>query len=111
VRRFGNIKIFRGFSERDRFDRGQAMGVSFELPQDIESELRSNGVDLDREATEVYFREQYRQAKISHRQLQAALGLSVHETEQLVKQRGLGQDLDDEAFGARRDLLGKARPQ
>jgi hypothetical protein len=55
--------------------------------------------------------EQYRQAKITHRQLQEALDLSFEETEHLLKQRGLGQDLDIEEFEAGRDLLRKAGPR
>jgi predicted HTH domain antitoxin len=87
------------------------MNISFEIPQDIEQQLRTDGVDPNREAKEVYLMEQYRQAKITHRQLQEALGLSFHVTEHLLKQRGLGQDLDIEEFEAGRDILRKARPR
>jgi Uncharacterised protein family (UPF0175) len=87
------------------------MNISFEIPHDIEQQLRTDGVDLNREAKELYLMEQYRQAKITHRQLQGALELSFDETEHLLKQRGLGQDLDIEEFEAGRDLLRKARPR
>lgn len=87
------------------------MSISFEIPHDIEQQLRTEGVDLAREAKEVYLMEQFRRAKITHRQLEEALGLSFAEAEQLLKQRGLGQDLDDESFEAARDSLRKARPQ
>jgi hypothetical protein len=87
------------------------MNISFELPQDIEQQLLKGGVDPNREAKEVYLMEQFRQAKITHRQLQDALDLSFHETEQLLKQRGLGQDLDTQEFDAGRNLLSKARPR
>jgi hypothetical protein len=87
------------------------MTVSFEIPQDIEQQLRTEGVDLNREAKEVYLMEQYRQAKITHRQLQEALGLSFPETEHLLKQRGLGQDLDMEEFEMGRDVLREVRPR
>ena len=36
------------------------MSVNFELPQEIESELRTNGVDPNREARELYLLELYR---------------------------------------------------
>jgi predicted HTH domain antitoxin len=85
------------------------MNISFEIPQDIEQQLLTEGVDPNREAKELYLMEQYRQAKITHRQLQEALDLSFHETEHLLKQRGLGQDLDIEEFEAGRDSLRKAR--
>ena len=55
--------------------------------------------------------EQYRQAKLSHRQLQEALGLSFQEMEELLKRRGLGQDMDIEEFEAGKDFLRKARPR
>jgi len=49
--------------------------------------------------------EQYREAKITHRQLEEALDLSPHETGQLLNQRGMGQDLDFEEFQAGREFL------
>jgi Uncharacterised protein family (UPF0175) len=87
------------------------MNISFEIPQDIEQQLCTDGVDPSRQAKEVYLMEQYRQAKITHRQLEEALDLSFDETEHVLKQRGLGQDLDIEEFEAGRDLLRKARPR
>jgi len=87
------------------------MTIRFEIPQEIEQQIRTDGVDLDRDAKEVYLMEQYRQAKITHRQLEEALDLSFHETERLLKQRGMGQDLDIEEFEAGREFLRKARTQ
>ena len=85
------------------------MTISFDIPQEIEQQIRTDGVDLDRDAKEVYLMEQYRQARITHRQLEEALGLSFHEAEQLLKRREMGQDLDIEEFEAGRELLRKAR--
>jgi hypothetical protein len=86
------------------------MTISFEIPQEIEQQIRTDGVDLDRDAAkEVHLMEQYRQAKITHRQLEEALDFSFHETERLLKQRGMGQDLDIEEFEAGREFLRKAR--
>jgi uncharacterized protein UPF0175 len=87
------------------------MNISFEIPQDIERQIRTGGEDLNREAKEVYLMEQFRQAKLSHRQLEDALGLSFQETEELLKLRGLGQDIDASEFEASRERLRKARPQ
>jgi hypothetical protein len=84
------------------------MTIAFEIPGDIERQIRADGADLNRDAKEVYLMEQYRRARITHRQLEDALELSFHETEQLLKQRGLGQDLDIEEFEATRQLLRKA---
>ena len=85
------------------------MTIAFEIPRDIEQQIGTDGADLNRDAKEVYLMEQYRQARITHRQLEDALELSFHETEQLLKQRGLGQDLDIEEFEAGRDVLRGAR--
>jgi hypothetical protein len=87
------------------------MTISFEIPQEIEQQIRTDGGDLDRDAKEVYLMEQYRQAKITHRQLEEALDLSFHEVEQLLKQRDMGQDLDIEEFEAGREFLRKGRPR
>jgi hypothetical protein len=81
------------------------MTISFEIPPSIEEQLRTEGADLNREAKEVYLMEQYRQARISHAQLREALDLSFHETEQLLRRYGVGQDLDVEEFEAGRALL------
>ena len=87
------------------------MNISFEIPPDIEQQLRTDGVDPSRQAKEVYLMEQYRQARITHRQLEETLSLSFHETERLLKQRGMGQALDIEEFEAARGMLRKARPR
>jgi hypothetical protein len=91
--------------------REKAMSISFEIPLEIEQRIRANGLDLDRDAKEVYLMELYRQAKITHRQLEEALALSFHETAQLVKRRDMGQDLDIKEYEAGRELLRKARSQ
>lgn len=87
------------------------MNISFEIPKDIEQQIRTGDEDLSREAKEVYLMEQFRRAKLSHRQLQDALGLSFQETEELLKRRGLGQDIDADAFDVGRERLRKARPR
>jgi predicted HTH domain antitoxin len=87
------------------------MTIRFEISLEIEQQIRTSGVDLDRDAKEVYLMEQYRQAKISHRQLEAALALSFNETEQLLRQRGMGQDLDVDDFEVGREILRSARSQ
>lgn len=86
------------------------MNISFEIPHDIEQQIRTDGGDLNRDAKEIYLMEQFRQAKLSHRQLEDALGLSFFETEELLKQRGLGQDIDPDEFEASRERTRKARP-
>jgi sensor domain CHASE-containing protein len=87
------------------------MTIRFDIPREIEQQIRTDGVDLDRDAKEVYLMEQYRQAKITHRQLEEALALSFHEVEQLLKRREMGQDLEIEEFEAGRERLRKGRPR
>ena len=87
------------------------MTIAFEIPLDIEQQIRTSGADPNRDAKEVYLMEQYRHAKITHRQLEEALNLSFHETELLLKRRGLGQDLDIEEIKAGRELFKAARLQ
>ena len=87
------------------------MNVNFDIPQEIEQQLRSEGVDPNREAREAYLVELYRQDRISHAQLRKALDVSFHEAERLIKQHRAGHDIDTEEFEAGRDLLKKARPQ
>ncbi len=87
------------------------MTISFEIPQDIEEQIRTNGTDLDREARETYVVELYRQDRISHAQLRDALGVSFHEAEKLIKEHGAGHHIPIAEFGSGRELLRKARPQ
>ncbi len=61
------------------------MTISFEIPQEIEQQIRANGADLDREARETYLVELYRQDRITHYQLSAALGLGRFETDGVLK--------------------------
>jgi hypothetical protein len=91
--------------------REKVMTIRFEIPRELEQQIRTDGIDPDRDAKEVYLMEQYRQAKMTHRQLEEALDLSFHEAEQLLKRREMGQDLDVEEFEAGREFLRKARPR
>jgi hypothetical protein len=57
------------------------MTIAVEISHEIEQQIRADGADLNRDAKEVYLMEQYRQARITHRQLEEALDLSFQETE------------------------------
>ncbi len=85
------------------------MVISFELPHDIEQQVRTNGADLDREARELYLVELYRQDRISHAQLRDALGVSFHEAEKLIKVHGAGHDFTVGEFEEQRAFLRGAR--
>jgi hypothetical protein len=83
--------------------------IRFELPQDIEQQIRTNGADLDREARELYLLELYRQDRISHAQLRGALGVSFHEAERLIRDHGAGRDFPLDEFERQRAFLEGAR--
>jgi hypothetical protein len=69
------------------------MSVSFELPADVERSLRQEFVNLDQTAKEAALIELYRQAKLSQHELSLALGISRLETEALLKQHQVTEDL------------------
>jgi predicted HTH domain antitoxin len=87
------------------------MTISFELPQDIEQELRTNGLDLNQEAKEACLVELYRQERISHRQLAEALGLSRYETDGVLKRHKAWLELTPEELAAQAALLHDVRPE
>jgi hypothetical protein len=85
------------------------MAISFELPPNIEEQVRTNGADINREAKVAYLLDLYRQDRISHAQLREALDISFHEAETLIKEHGAGHDISVEEFEAERELLRKDR--
>ncbi|OJW16334.1 MAG: hypothetical protein BGO49_18445 [Planctomycetales bacterium 71-10] len=87
------------------------MSISFDVPSDLERELRAAGVDLDREAKEGFFVGLYRRGRITHDDLSGALGLGFEQTQQLLKDHGVGDDYTLEEFEAERAFLrGLKRP-
>ena len=69
------------------------MAVSFQLPTDLEHELRSDLRDLDAEAKEALLVSLYRQGKLSHLALSQALGLDRFETEDVLRKHNVTEDL------------------
>ena len=69
------------------------MAVSFQLPTDLEHELRSRLRDLDAEAKEALLVALYRQRKLSHLALSKALGLDRFETEDVLRKHKVTEDL------------------
>lgn len=69
------------------------MAVSFELPSEIERNLRQTLGNLDEAAKEAALVGLYRQQKLTQRELAQALGLSRLETESLLKKHGVTEDL------------------
>jgi len=81
------------------------VSVTIEVPGDLEHELRAAGVDLDREARESFFVGLYRRGRITHDDLSDALGLGFDQTQQLLKDHGVGDDYALEEFEAERAFL------
>ena len=69
------------------------MAVSFQLPTDLEHELRRALRDLDAEAKEALLVSLYRQRKLSHVALSKVLGLDRFETEDVLRRHNVTEDL------------------
>jgi len=86
------------------------MTIRFEIPQDIEQQLRSSGIDPDREAKEAYLVDLYRQERLTHHQLAEALGLSRYETDGVLKRHGVELELTPEMFRSQVATLRSGSP-
>ena len=87
------------------------MNISFEIPPDIEQELRTNGADLNGEAREAYLVELYRQHRISQHQLAEALELTRVEADGVLKRHEVWLELTPEELAAEAASLREARPE
>jgi predicted HTH domain antitoxin len=86
--------------------------VSFQLPDNVEQQLRRELGDLDAAAKEAALVELYRQGQLSHGKLAQCLGISRYETDAMLKRHNVTEDLltreefDQQVSGLRR-LLGQ----
>jgi predicted HTH domain antitoxin len=88
------------------------MAVSFELPTDLEHQLRGGLRDLDAEAKEALLVSLYRQRRLSHAALARALGLDRFETEDVLRKHNVTEDLGTvEDYLADAATLAKVRTQ
>lgn len=69
------------------------MAVTFQLPFDLEQNLRGDVLDLDAAAKEALLVSLYRQGKLSHHALSQAIGLDRFETEDVLQRHGVTEDL------------------
>jgi hypothetical protein len=83
------------------------MNISFEIPTEIGERERIDQADLSRDAKEAYLVGLYRRERITHDELGEALGLGFHQTEELIKKHGAGDDFTLAEFEAERALLRK----
>lgn len=81
------------------------MAISFDLPPDIEKQLRTDGVDLALVAKEAFLVDQYRRDRITHHQLAEALGLSRLEAEALLKRHRVSSSVSAEEMRAQAAAL------
>lgn len=80
-------------SVRGRYNDGQAMAVSFQLPTDLEHTLRRETDDLDAEAKEALLVSLYKREKLTHHQLGEALGVSRFAVDAVLKRHGVFHDM------------------
>jgi predicted HTH domain antitoxin len=84
--------------------------VSFQLPDNIEQQLRRELGDLDAAAKEAALVELYRQGQLSHGKLAESLGISRYETDAVLKRHNVTEDLvtreelDEQVSGLRKSL-------
>lgn len=84
------------------------MAVTFELPDTIEKQLRSEWADFDAVAKESALVELYRQAKLTRHQLAIALGLDRFAADELLHRHHVTEDLiSAEALGLQLAALRK----
>lgn len=84
--------------------------VSFQLPDNVEQQLRRELGDLDAAAKEAALVELYRQGQLSHGKLAESLGISRYETDAVLKRHNVTEDLvtreelDQQVTGLRMSL-------
>lgn len=69
------------------------MTIQFELPSELEQELRREQSDLGAEAKEAYLVWLYRQEKLTRAELARALGLSRLDVDGVLKKHNVTEDL------------------
>jgi Uncharacterised protein family (UPF0175) len=87
------------------------MTISFELPQEIEQQIRQDMADPNRDARESCLVDLYRQDLITHYQLAQALGLSRYETDGFVKRHLVSILVTAEEMRAQAASMREARPE
>jgi predicted HTH domain antitoxin len=88
------------------------MSITFDLPEDVEEQLRRELGDLDQAAKEAALVELYRQGKLSHGRFAESLGISRYEADGVLKRHNVTEDLVtlaelDEQIAGFRELLGE----
>jgi Uncharacterised protein family (UPF0175) len=91
------------------------MSISFEIPKDLEQQLRTGGADLNDRAREAFLVDLYRDDQITHHQLAEALRLSRLETEDVLKRHQVSSGVTAEEMRAQaaalREGFGRESPE
>jgi hypothetical protein len=87
------------------------MTISFELPRDIEEQVRMNWASLGREAHELLLVELYRQDRITRHLFSEALGLTRLETDGVLKRHKVSPGPTLEELRAEIGSLRDSRPE
>jgi predicted HTH domain antitoxin len=69
------------------------MSVTFQLPADVEQQLRAQQLNLEAEAKESFLVELYRRGHLTHLALSQALGLDRFQTEDVLHKHNVTEDL------------------
>lgn len=69
------------------------MSISFDLPAGVEEQLRRSHANLDGLAKEAALVELYRQGRITQHQLAESLDKTRFETDEILKQHNVTEDL------------------
>ena len=86
------------------------MHINFEIPHEIEQQIKTNGLNANGKAKEAFLVELYREHTITHRQLGDALGLERYETDGVLRRYGVGLGVRVEEIKAEAGLLRDVRP-
>ena len=85
------------------------MTIHFEIPKDIEEQLRAAGIDPTQMAKELLLVELYRKEQITQHQLAEALGLNRYETDGVLKRHEIGLELSPDEFLVQAESLRELR--
>lgn len=86
------------------------MTIKFELPQDVEQELRQQLGNLDEIARDAFLVQSYREGRLSVGQVGAILGRGVIETQAWLSERGAPLNYSPDDLEEDRRTLAKLFP-
>jgi hypothetical protein len=87
------------------------MTISFEIPPNIENQLRAAGLDLPNAAREAFLVDLYRKRTITHHELALALGVGRYETDGVLKRHGVPIEISMEELQAKTSFLESLREE